>query len=62
MAKDYSLEDYSTPAALAQLNEKERDAVRRFIHQGVDSDIVDRLVQSNEQVRQYIDEQTDKKL
>lgn len=62
MPKDYSLEDYSIPAALADLTQSQRDMIQRFIHMGVECSELDHLIQTNSAVRNYIDEQTDAKL
>ena len=55
-------EEYSTPSVIADLSEPELTAVQLFIHQGIDSPIVDSLVLNNPAIRRYIDEQTEAKL
>lgn len=62
MPKEYSLEDYSLPAVLADLSPTQRDMVMGFIHMGAECPELDRLIQTNAALREYIDQQTEAKL
>ena len=62
MPKDYSLEDYSTPACIAALSIHERDMVMRFINSGEEHPELDRLIQNNAEVREFIDNKTEEKI